>query len=113
MTYLQLLNNTLRRLRESTVATVADTDYSELIGIFVNDAIRHVESAWDWSVLRTTLSIDTVVGTNLYRLTDFGTRSEVLYVHNETSNTIVPQATLQRIRELALGTNNAQGTIQY
>ena len=113
MTYLELVNNTLRRLRESTVATVADTDYSELIGIFVNDAIRYVESAWDWSVLRTTLSIDTVVGTNLYPLTDFGTRSEVLYVHNETSNTVVPQATLQRIRELSLGTNNAQGTIQY
>tara|TARA_R110000851_G_scaffold93230_5_gene203169 strand:- start:1155 stop:1802 length:648 start_codon:yes stop_codon:yes gene_type:complete len=113
MTYLELVNNTLRRLRESTVATVADTDYSELIGIFVNDAIRYVESAWDWSVLRTTLSIDTVVGKNLYRLTDFGTRSEVLYVHNETSNTVVPQATLQRIRELSLGTNNAQGTIQY
>ena len=92
---------------------MADTDYSELIGIFVNDAIRYIESSWDWSVLRTTLSIDTVVGTNLYRLTDFGTRSEVLYVHNETSNTVVPQATLQRIRELSLGTNNAQGTIQY
>ena len=109
MTYLELVNNTLRRLRESTVATVADTDYSELIGIFVNDAIRYVESAWDWSVLRTTLSIDTVVGKNLYRLTDFGTRSEVLYVHNETSNTVVPQATLQRIRELSLegvDTNN-------
>ena len=105
MTYLELVNN--------TVATVADTDYSELIGIFVNDAIRYIESSWDWSVLRTTLSIDTVVGTNLYRLTDFGTRSEVLYVHNETSNTVVPQATLQRIRELSLGTNNAQGTIQY
>ena len=113
MTYLELVNNTLRRLRENTVATVADTDYSELIGIFVNDAIRYIESSWDWSVLRTTLSIDTVVGTNLYRLTDFGTRSEVLYVHNETSNTVVPQATLQRIRELSLGTNNAQGTIQY
>ena len=113
MTYLELVNNTLRRLRESTVATVADTDYSELIGIFVNDAIRYIESSWDWSVLRTTLSIDTVVGTNLYRLTDFGTRSEVLYVHNETSNTVVPQTTLQKIRELTLGTNNAQGTIQY
>ena len=37
----------------------------------------------------------------------------MLYVHNETSNTVVPQATLQRIRELSLGTNNAQGTIQY
>ena len=113
MTYLELVNNTLRRLREDTVASVSDTDYSELIGIFVNDAIRYVESTWDWSVLRTTFPITTVAGTNLYALTDFGVRSEVLYVHDETNNRVVPQESLQRIRELSLGTDNAQGTIQY
>jgi hypothetical protein len=113
MTYLDLVNNTLRRLREDTVASVADTDYSSLIGIFVNDAIRYVESAWDWSVLRTTFSITTVAGTRLYPLTDFGVRSEVLYVHDETNNRVIPQESLQRLRELSLGTDNAQGTIQY
>ena len=113
MTYLELVNNTLRRLREDTVSSVADTDYSSLIGIFVNDAIRYVESAWDWSVLRTTLPITTVSGTSLYPLTDFGVRSEVLYVHDETNNRVIQQESLQRIRELALGTNNAIGTVQY
>jgi hypothetical protein len=113
MTYLDLVNNTLRRLREDTVASVSDTDYSALIGIFVNDAIRFVESAWDWSVLRTTFEITTVAGTRLYSLTDFGVRSEVLYVHDETNNRVIPQESLQRIRELSLGTDNAQGTVQY
>lgn len=113
MTYLDLVNNTLRRLREDTVASVSDTDYSALIGIFVNDAIRYVESAWDWSVLRTTFPITTVAGTRLYSLTNFGVRSEVLYVHDETNNRVIPQESLQRIRELTLGTDNAQGTISY
>jgi hypothetical protein len=113
MTYLDLVNNTLRRLREDTVASVSDTDYSALIGIFVNYAIRFVESAWDWSVLRTTFEITTVAGTRLYSLTDFGVRSEVLYVHDETNNRVIPQESLQRIRELSLGTDNAQGTVQY
>ena len=113
MTYLDLVNNTLRRLREDTVASVSDTDYSSLIGIFVNDAIRYVESAWDWSVLRTTVTVNTVAGTNLYSLSDFGVRSEILYVHDETNNRVIQQESLQRIRELNLGTNNAQGTVQY
>jgi len=113
MTYLDLVNKTLLRLREEEVASVTDTDYSKLIGIFVNDAIRYVESSWDWSVLRTTFPITTVAGTRLYSLTDFGVRSEVLYVHDETNNRVIPQESLQRIRELSLGTDNAQGTIQY
>jgi len=113
MTYLDLVNKTLLRLREEEVASVNDTDYSKLIGIFVNDAIRYVESSWDWSVLRTTFPITTVAGTRLYSLTDFGVRSEVLYVHDETNNRVIPQESLQRIRELSLGTDNAQGTIQY
>jgi len=113
MTYLDLVNNTLRRLREDTVSSVSDTDYSALIGIFVNDALRFVESAWGWSVLRDTLTVTTVAGTPTYSLTDYGTRSEILYVHDETNNRVIPRESLQRLHELALGTDNANGTIQY
>ena len=38
MTYLQLVNSVLRRLRENEVDTVPETSYSVLIGDFVNDA---------------------------------------------------------------------------
>lgn len=113
MTYLQLVNAVMRRLREDEVTTVNESDYSKLIGDFVNDAKRLVEDAWDWNALRTSFSITTVVGTPTYSLTDFGVRSEVNDVHNETDNIVVRLESLQRIREQNLGTDNANGTISY
>lgn len=113
MTYLELVNAVLRKLREDEVTTVAESDYSKLIGDFINDAVQAVENAWDWTALRHTYSIITVAGTSTYALTGFGSRSKVLYAHNETNNTYIKQESLQRVRELALGTDNAQGTVQY
>ena len=43
MTYLELVNDVLIRLREAEVETVSQTDYSKLIGKFVNDAKRSEE----------------------------------------------------------------------
>ena len=40
MTYLQLVNSVLRRLRENEVDSVNQNNYSKLIGEFVNDAKR-------------------------------------------------------------------------
>lgn len=113
MTYLQLVNSVLRRLREEEVTTVDESDYSKLIGDFINDAKRQVEDAWDWTALRNTYTITTASGTSTYALTDFGVRSNVLYVHNETANNYINQESLQRIRQLSLGTNNAVGTPYY
>jgi hypothetical protein len=59
MTYLQLVNSVLRRLREDEVDTVGQNSYSRLIGEFVNDAKRTVEDAWAWSALRSTLTVTT------------------------------------------------------
>lgn len=113
MTYLELVNAVLRRLREDEVAAVTDTDYSQLIGDFVNDAKRQVEDAWDWTALRTTTTITTVAGTSKYALTDYGIRSKILYVHNDTFNRVVLQESLQRINELDLTSDSAQGTVTY
>ena len=113
MTYLQLVNAVLRRLREDEVTTIEESDYSKLIGDFVNDAKRLVEDSWDWTVLRDNYSISTVAGTSTYALADFSIRSKILSVHNETSNYVIEQESLKRLRELALGTNDAQGTIRY
>jgi len=71
-TYLQAVNDVLTRLREQTVTTVALTDYSQLIGKFVNDAKRQVENAFNWNALRQTISINTVAGTSNYTLTGAG-----------------------------------------
>lgn len=59
MTYLELVNNVLRRIREEEVTSVNSTTYSKMIGDFVNDAKKLVETSWDWSALRTTLTITT------------------------------------------------------
>jgi hypothetical protein len=80
MTYLNIVNNVLKRLREDTVTTVDESDYSSLIGVFVNDARILVEDAWQWSALKTTVNFDTVVGQSKYALTDIDYRSEVLRV---------------------------------
>lgn len=86
MTYLEIVNKVLRRLREDTVDTVSQNTYSALVGEFVNDAKRIVEDAWDWSALRTTLTVTTSADVFNYVLTGSGNRIELLDVVNDTSN---------------------------
>lgn len=86
MTYINVVNNVLRRIRENEVATVQATGYSKLIGDLVNDAKDLVESAWDWSALRTTLAFNTVADTINYSLTNSGDKIKELNVLNDTSN---------------------------
>ena len=86
MTYLEIVNKVLRRLREDTVDTVSQNTYSALIGEFVNDAKKTVEDAWDWSALRTTLTVTTSADIFNYSLTGSGNRIELLDVVNDTSN---------------------------
>jgi hypothetical protein len=86
MTYLQIVNSVLRRLREAEVSSVANTDYSKLIGDFVNDAKREVEDSWNWIQLRTTIQVTTVASTWRYTLTGSGDRSKILQVLNDTED---------------------------
>ena len=86
MTYLQLVNSVLRRLREDEVTTVSQNSYSKLIGEYVNDAKRTVEDAYNWTALRTTLSLTTVPNTFNYVLTGSQNKMTVLDVINDTSN---------------------------
>lgn len=89
MTYLELVNAVLRRLREEQASTVAESDYTRLIGDFVNDAKRMCEDAWDWSSLRSTVTFDTVVGTKEYTLTSTGHRTEIKEVYEtDTENAV-------------------------
>ena len=86
MTYLELVNDVLVRLRETTVSTVTQTPYSSLIGKFVNDAKRQVEDAFAWNVLGTTITLSTTAGTYSYSLTGAGQKFQVMDVLNVTSN---------------------------
>ena len=95
MTYKELINEVLVRLREETVASdwsgaINDSatveDYQKVIGSLVNDAKRSIESYHDWLVLRETKDINTIVGTKNYSLAS-GQEFKVLdVVNNSTGN---------------------------
>jgi len=75
---LTIVNNILRRLRETEASSVADNVYSKLIGQFVNDAKDDMEDLnHDWSVYIT--EIDTTI------LADSATRTYDLTATNDRS----------------------------
>lgn len=88
-TYIDIVNKVLRRLREPTVDTVNENDYSTLIGEFVNETKREVEDAWDWAALRTTLTLDTISSTFNYVLSNSTTRIRILDVYDDTNDCAV------------------------
>jgi len=85
MTYLELVNDVLVRLRESTVSTVGETTYSSLIGKFVNDAKRQIEDSYNWNCLTQTITVTTTAGTSSYALTGAGQKFRVNDALNTTS----------------------------
>lgn len=86
MTYLQLINNVLIRLRETQVASNNETSYSSLIGLFVNDAKRQIEDSFSWNVLGQTITVTTTSGTYVYSVTGAGQKFQVQDVINTTSS---------------------------
>jgi hypothetical protein len=115
MTYLQLVNAVLRRLRENEVTTaVGNADsYTKLIGDFVNDAKRLVEDAWDWSSLRTTFTVETQANVFSYALNGTGTASKTLDVVNDTSNAFMRQASSSWMNNAFLNQDAPTGAPTY
>lgn len=111
MTYLEIVNNVLRRLREREVSTVDETAYSRLIGDFVNDAKEEIENAWDWSHLRTTITATTNSDIFAYILTGSGTRMKVLNVVNDTSNFVMRYMTAEDMTKNYLNIDNVQSSV--
>jgi len=105
MTYLELVNDVLIRLRETTVSTVSETNYSALVGKFVNDAKRQIEDAYSWNVLSQTVTVTTTSGTSSYALTGSGQKFRVNDAINTTSViTLDHTTTADMNRKLNFGT---------
>ena len=113
MTYLETVNNVLKRLRERTVSTVDETSYSSLIGVLVNDAKREVEDSHNWSGLRVTLSTDTTADVFSYELNGSGNRITILDVINDTSNVFLQQQPSSWMNEKFLLTSQVTGSPMY
>ena len=85
MTYLELVNECLTRLRENQVSTVTESAYSTLVGHFINDAKRQVEDAWNWDALSTTVTVNTAGGTSTYTVTGSGIRQRDVEINDSTN----------------------------
>ncbi len=79
-TQLEIVNDLQERLREKTTASVSTTDYSKLLGMFVNDAIADMENInHEWGVYITEID-DTILadGTRTYDITETTDRSYLM-----------------------------------
>ena len=94
LTYLQLTNRVLERMREGTVATVTENSYSTLVSHLINQVKNEIEQAFYWNALRDTYAINTVAGTTNYTFTAAGAEATVLTGWDNTSQ-----------RKLRRGTN--------
>ena len=110
MNYLQAINAVLRRLREDEVATYTQSVYAKLIGDFVNEAKREVEDAWNWTQLRTKLTVTTAASDDSYTLTGSGDRYRILQVINDTQDTLMRQigyTDLNSFKDIGSSTNDS------
>jgi len=86
MTYLEVVNKVLVRLRENEVTSLTETSYSKLIAELVNVVKREIENSWNWHCLRETLTATTSDGNFNYVLYGAGTTSRILNVYNDTDD---------------------------
>ena len=109
MTYRELINEVLIRLREETISSdwsgaindsTVVSDYHKVIGALVNDAKRSIESYHDWMTLRETADIATVDGTKNYSLSSGQEFKVIDVINNATGNQLVQvsKAYLNRTR---------------
>jgi len=122
MTYRELINSVLRRLRETTISSnwsgsiieaTAVNDYQKLIGDLVNEAKREVEDAWNWSILRASPTITTVADTQAYTLTGTNERSRILMAQEQSNGTVLQEMSDPYLQFTKYPTSSVQKTIPH
>jgi hypothetical protein len=81
-TYLQMINEVLTRLRETTVSSVSQSSYSQMIGLYINDTKKQVEEAWEWDALTVSIPLTITPGTTRYTVPGAGVRFKSDAVNN-------------------------------
>jgi len=121
MTFRELINEVLIRLREDTIATdwsgnindsTTVTDYQKVIGSLINDSKRNIESYHDWLVLRETVDVTTVSGTRNYNLSS-GQEIKIIDVINQTQGTHLVQVSRQYINSTTYPSSNSGDPLYY
>jgi len=98
MTYRELVNAVLRRLRLDEIGFVTDSPYSRMIGDLVNQAKREVEDAHSWLALESVVSLSTVAAVSTYTLVGFGRRARIRSVHNTTTRADIRSLSFDRFQ---------------
>lgn len=113
MTYLNLMNSVLRRLREEETTSVTSTTYVKMVGDFINDAKTLVGQAADWSALRETLTISTTASDNTYSLTSGSDNVKVMSMLNDTQNCFMTYQTKDWFNDALYISNAVEGAPKY
>ena len=113
MTYLELVNDVLVRLRESEVTAVTDTPYSKLISKYVNDAKRLVEDSYQWNAFSETLTVPTVNDLFNYRMTNSGQRFKVIDVINSEDDLFLEYVPFSKMNNWFLNQSPQKGSPMY
>lgn len=114
MTYLEAVNAVLLRLRQSEVSSWDASNYSKLIGQFVNEAKREVEDAHEWHALRTTIDAAIVVDATEVIFNGTSQRTRIIQVFNATNNTLMyPRERNWIIKQRNLGTQTTAEPTYY
>lgn len=113
MTYLELVNDVLIRLRENEVTAVTDNAYSKLIGKYINDAKRQVEDAYNWNALSETLTVTTSNALFNYVLTGIGQRFRVIDVINSESDSFLEYMATSVMNDRFLNLGAESGPPRY
>ena len=121
MTYRELINQVLIRLREDTISSdwsgaINDSTtvsaYHKTIAALINDSKRSVEGYHDWLNLRETVDISTVAGTKNYNLSS-GQEIKVIDVVNNTSGIHLSQVSRQYINTVKYPTDDTGEPLYY
>ena len=122
MTYLQLINKILVRLRMDAITSLSDNG-ATIAGHFVNQAKEEIEDIGPWKALRSLVTITTAQGTEEYLITGSNERSYPLQeqgqieIFETTSNSVRRQLQAVNYEVLAQlhenDTSQSQGPAEY
>jgi hypothetical protein len=121
MTYRELINSVLRRLREDTITadwvgdlydTSTVTDYQKLVGVLINDSMQSVGQYHNWNTLRESFSLTTTPGSMGYILGDTvrgaGNSFQILDVINQDTGTVLTQAPSSWLNKVSFPSEEAE-----
>ena len=113
MTYLQLVNAVMKRMREDTVTSLFQNQSSTIISEFVNDAKRQVEDAHDWTALGTDIIVPTVADVATYSLTGSKNNATIIDVRDTTNGVMLHRVESAYVRRQELVNNPGTSRPSY